>query len=163
MKCLDVPFFKQTTGFSCGPAALRMVLAYYNREVSEKDLIHLLDTTSEEGTRRVHMREIANELGLYCYVNNEAVFEEFSFFAALKVPVVVRFLETTDNEDHYGVVIGATRNEISVHDPWNGPNIHFSEEDFASRWTCDVIGDCDKWLMAVSSEPLPMGKEYNPT
>jgi len=30
---LDVPFYKQTTKFNCGPAALRMVIAYLDQDL----------------------------------------------------------------------------------------------------------------------------------
>lgn len=157
---LPVPYLKQTTPFTCGPVALQMVLAYYGIAASEALLGKKLDTNSEIGTRRLNMREIALEYTLNCYLNNNAAFEEFAFFLRLGAPVIIRFLETDKNEDHYGVVIGASNDVVVVHDPWNGPRLEFHKDDFMPRWTCDVIGDCHKWLMAVSKDPLPPGQQY---
>lgn len=160
MLVLPVPYLKQTTPFTCGPVALQMVLAYYGIPASEALLSQKLDTNSETGTRRLNMRETALEYGLNCYVNNDAAFEEFAFLVRLGAPVIIRFLETDKNEDHYGVVIGASHDVIVVHDPWNGPGIEFRKDEFMPRWTCDVIGDCHKWLMAVSQDRLPLGDQY---
>jgi ABC-type bacteriocin/lantibiotic exporter with double-glycine peptidase domain len=160
MLVLPVPYLKQTTPFTCGPVALQMVLAYYGITTSEGLLSQKLNTNSEIGTRRLKMREVALEYSLNCYVNNNSAFEEFAFLVRLGTPVIIRFLETDKNEDHYGVVIGASHDAIVVHDPWNGPSIEFQKDDFIPRWTCDVIGDCHKWLMAVSRNVLPPGNQY---
>lgn len=158
MRILAVPYLAQTTPFTCGPVALQMVLAYYGLPASESLLSRKLNTNSDTGTQHVNMREIALEYGLNCYVNNDSAFEEFAFLVQSGTPVIMRFLETDKNEDHYGVVIGASQDVIIVHDPWNGPSIEFHKDDFIPRWTCDTIGDCHKWLMAVSPYELPLRK-----
>ena len=160
MKYLDVPYFKQDTNYTCGPTALQMVLAYYDIRESEASLAEKLGTDSDNGTRRVKMRELAVSYGLHCYVNDNAPFEELSFFIATDVPVIIRFLETGKGEDHYGVVIGANEHSVVIHDPWHGERVHFDRADFLPRWTCDIIGDCHQWLMAVSKDPLPLGHQY---
>lgn len=155
MHRLSVPYLRQTTPYTCGPVALQMVLAYYGIPASEPLLSRKLDTNAETGTRRWNMQAIAQQYALTCHVNNDAEFEEFAQHIRRGRPVIVRFLETDKNEDHYGVVIGATRDAVVVHDPWNGPGLTFSKAAFMPRWTCDVIGDCHKWLMAV--EPRQEG------
>lgn len=49
MMPLDVPFRSQEQRYSCWPACLRMVLAFYGKEVEEPDLCSACGTT-EEGT-----------------------------------------------------------------------------------------------------------------
>lgn len=156
MRILTVPYLEQTTPFTCGPVALQMVLAYYGIPASESLLSRKLNTNSDTGTRLVDMREIALQYSMNCYVNNDSAFEEFAFLVRTGTPVIMRFLETDKNEDHYGVVIGASHDAIVVHDPWNGPSIEFHKDEFIPRWTCDAIGDCHKWLMAVSPDELPL-------
>ncbi|MCA9363685.1 C39 family peptidase [Candidatus Kaiserbacteria bacterium] len=162
MKTLEVPYFKQDTPYDCGPTALQMVLAYHGMHDSEKHLARLLHTNSTVGTRRQEMYELAVELGFHCYVNNEANFHEIRFLLDLGVPPIVRFVEPDGEEDHYGVVVGSTEHALTLHDPWNGPEILYTEADFVGRWTCDVLGECDQWLMAVSQEPLPLGHQFHP-
>lgn len=157
MYVLPVPYLKQTTPFTCGPVALQMVLAYFGIPSSEALLSQKLNTDPETGTRRLNMHDTALAYALNCYVNNDADFAEFAGLLRLGAPVIIRFLETDKNEDHYGVVIGASDDAIVVHDPWNGPGIEFHKDDFIPRWTCDVIGDCHKWLMAVSRDTFPPG------
>ena len=159
---LDVPYFKQDTDYTCGPTSLQMVLAYYGLKDSEAHLAKLLHTTNERGTWRVAMYELAVELGFHCYVNDDAPLAEIAYLLELKVPPIVRFLEKESNEDHYGVVVGVTDEHVLIHDPWNGPHRRFQKEDFMERWICDEFGDCKQWLMAVSSEPLPLGKQFHP-
>lgn len=162
MSELPVPYFKQDTNYTCGPTSLQMVLAYYDFKDSEKNLAELLNTNKDTGTRRVDMHKLATELGFHCYVNDNAALPEIDFLLQLKVPPIVRFIEPDNNEDHYGVIIGMTDDDVVIHDPWNGPSCHFSKEDFQKRWTCDVIGDCDQWLMGISPEPIPLGKQFHP-
>ena len=64
--------------------------------------------------------------------------------------------------DHYGVVVGLSEEFVFIHDPWSGPARRFAKEDFTERWVCDVIGDCQQWLMGVSKEPIPLGRQFHP-
>jgi ABC-type bacteriocin/lantibiotic exporter with double-glycine peptidase domain len=162
VKTLPVPYFKQDTNFTCGPTSMQMVLAYYGVRDSEARLAELLQTTNEKGTYRVKMYETAVSLGFHCYVNNEASFSEIKFLLDLQVPPIVRFLEPEANDDHYGVVVGATDDSLKIHDPWNGPEQIYKRQDFLKRWTCDTIGNCEQWLMAVSKESFPLGRQYHP-
>lgn len=157
MKCLDVPYFKQDTTYTCGPTALQMVLAYYDIKTSEATLSEELGTNSDNGTRRLRMREVAATYGLHCHVNDNAPYEELSILVSQELPIIIRFLETGKNEDHYGVVVGADDTHIVIHDPWHGPAVRFHREEFMPRWTCDIIGDCNQWLMAVSTNPISFG------
>jgi len=160
MISLDVPYFQQDTTFTCGPAALQMVMAYHGIRISEAELRKRLKTNEETGTRRARMKEVVTDLGLHCYVNNQAMFDEFTFLLKLGAPIIVRFLEPDEGIDHYGVIVGANDSHVIIHDPWHGPSVTFSKKDFLPRWTCDLIGDCDQWIIAVSKELLPLGRQY---
>lgn len=43
MKDLPIPRFEQKTKYSCIPACLQQVFAYYNKRVSQKEILHSLD------------------------------------------------------------------------------------------------------------------------
>lgn len=162
MSLLEVPYFKQDTTYTCGPTSLQMVLAYYGVRASEQKLAQQLHTTTEKGTWRVAMYNLATELGFHCYVNDQAVLPEIEFLLKLGIPPIVRFLEREENVDHYGVVVGLSEEFVFIHDPWSGPARRFAKEDFTERWVCDVIGDCQQWLMGVSKEPIPLGRQFHP-
>ena len=93
MSLLEVPYFKQDTTYTCGPTSLQMVLAYYGVRASEQKLAQQLHTTTEKGTWRVAMYNLATELGFHCYVNDQAVLPEIEFLLKLGIPPIVRFLE----------------------------------------------------------------------
>lgn len=162
MKKIEVPYYKQSTVYTCGPASLQMVLAYYGYQDSEENLLKLLNTSSQDGTWRVRMYETAVNLGFHCYVNNEASLSEIDFFLDLGIPLIIRFIETDNDEDHYGVIVGSTHSSLKIHDPWSGPEIELSKKDFENRWICYEIGNCKRWLMAVSPEPIPLGRQFHP-
>jgi len=159
---LEVPYFKQDTDYTCGPTSLQMVLAYYGLRDSELHLAKQLHTTNERGTYRVAMYELALELGFHCYISNESTIPEIDFMLDLKIPPIVRYLDRESNEDHYGVVVGSGEEYLIIHDPWSGPARRFNREHFKERWICDLIGNCDQWLMAISPEPLPIGRQLHP-
>lgn len=162
MSVLPVPYFKQDTDYTCGPTALQMVLAYYNVRDSEAHLATVLKTNQNTGTWRVAMYELAVSLGFHCYVNDDAALPELSFLLDLDIPPIVRFLDRDANEDHYGVVLGVTDEYVIIHDPWSGPQRRFSKADFEKRWVCDVIGDCDRWLLGISPQAIPLGHQFHP-
>ncbi|MEY3784586.1 MAG: hypothetical protein RLZZ230_908 [Candidatus Parcubacteria bacterium] len=162
MKALPVPYLKQDTDYTCGPTSLQMVLEYYGAVHSEAKLARQMQTSSEMGTCPLQMQEIALKHGFYCYVNKEASYEEMIFLLSLGVPPIVRFIEPDENEDHYSVVVAANKDKITINDPWNGPEQEFSKTDFIKRWTSNMIVDCNQWLMAVSPDLLPLGKQFHP-
>lgn len=162
MRYLDVPYFKQDTPYTCGPTSLQMVFGYYGIRESEAALSAELLTDPERGTAHGRMIEAVLRRGLHCYVNDDATWEELGRLVGSRLPVIVRFLETDKNEDHYGVVVGLDDAAVAVHDPWHGERVCFTRREFASRWTCDMLGRCSKWLMAVSQEPLSIGRQYHP-
>ncbi len=156
MKSLKVPYFLQKTDYTCGPASLQMVLAFYGIEATEEELATELETNSDIGTLHHNIIEGVKSRGLYTYVNDKGTINELRSLLDLKVPVVVRFIEPYDDEDHYSVVVGANRFFITVHDPSNGAKQYYTHRSFLRRWKCEMIGPDAQWLMAVSDKPLPI-------
>lgn len=162
MAYLDVPYFKQDTGYTCGPASLQMVLAFHGVRESEEHLAKELESNMEDGTCHQNMIEAATSRGFHCYVNDNSSLEEISFLLSHDIPLIVHFLETSDREDHYSVVVGLSSKEVIINDPWNGERTHLTKRAFMDRWTCAHVGNCKEWLMAIMKEPLPLGRQYHP-
>ena len=140
-----------------------MVFAHFGIVVSEDELAKEVESDADIGTEHHAMIEAVKQRGLHAYVNDNASLEELRYFMdTFEVPIIIRYLEPDKDEDHYAVVIGVSDEEVVLNDPWHGARVHFRHDAFTKRWTCDVLGTCNQWLMAVSTEPFPLGHQYHP-
>jgi predicted double-glycine peptidase len=162
MRYLDVPYFKQDTGYTCGPTSLQMVLAYHGIRESEAALAKELETDPQNGTYHHNMIEGALRRKLHCYVNDNATLPELRYLIDFDAPVIVHFLEMPEREDHYSVVVGLSDKHVLLNDPWSGERVRLTHMEFFNNWTCDALGRCKQWLMAVTKDPLPLGRQYQP-
>lgn len=120
-----------------------------------------MHTNNKVGSDRRYMIRAATRAGFYCYVNNDASLKELKRFVAEGIPVIVRFVEESENEDHYSVVCGYSGRSIILHDPWNGRNHPMSIQKFLSRWH-DGNGEHEGWMMVLSKDDFRFGKLYRP-
>lgn len=158
---LDVPYFKQDTVYSCGVASLQMVLEFFGVFESEKKLAKEAHTNPENGTTYKWMIDVATKKGFYCYVNNESSLEEIGYFLEQKLPVLVRFIEPSNNEDHYAIITGIQKGQIIMNDPWNGAGFRMEYHDFVERWHSEGNTSV-RWMMVLSKEKIPLGKQFLP-
>ncbi|MFA5831228.1 MAG: peptidase C39 family protein [Candidatus Paceibacterota bacterium] len=150
---LKVPFFKQDTPYTCGPASLQMALDFFGVFEGEKRLAKELHTDNEEGTQPKWMMEAAEKRGFHCYEEINATLDDACFFLERKLPVIVYFLEPSENEIHYSIITGIEKGTVTLNDPWNGEGYRMSEQEFIGRWHCKD-GRHERWLMAISPEPI---------
>ncbi|MEK9182294.1 MAG: peptidase C39 family protein [Patescibacteria group bacterium] len=160
---LKIPFYKQDTDHTCGPASLQMALSFLGDFKSEKKLSEEAHTNHDVGTKHNAMIETARKEGFYCYVNNDSSLNEISNFLAEGLPVIIHFAEPQAEEEHYAVVVGFEKGEIILNDPWNGKNFKMGKKDFLSRWH-GAQGNHQyiKWAMVISDEDFKLGKQYSP-
>lgn len=156
---LRVPYYHQKTEYTCGPASLKMVLSYFHVVHSEKYLSRRLRTNKDIGSRHLMMRKAAVKQGFYCYVNDEALWEELEYFIRRKLPVIVNYVESDTNESHYAVVSGVSPKRIILADPWLGKDFRLSKLSFLKRWHSQN-NDHRHWLMVISLEDIRLGKQY---
>lgn len=158
---LDVPYFKQDTVYSCGVASLQMAFDFFGVFESEEKLMQEAHTEPETGTAYKWMIDVATKKGFYCYVNNESSLEEIGYFLEQKLPVIVRFIEQSNEEDHYSIITGAKQGNIIMNDPWNGEDLHMPFEEFVDRWHSEDKTHI-RWMMVLSKEKIPLGKQFLP-
>ena len=159
---IDVPYFKQDTGYTCGPASLQMVFAFYGIQESEAGLTRELRTNTDIGTKHKRLIDAVSKRGLFSYVNENAPLSELRALLADSLPIIVHYREVGQDDGHYSVVVGLDEKNIYLHDPWHGPKFSIAIEDFEERWLCGPEGYCARWLMAISDEPFQIGKQYFP-
>ncbi len=158
---LDVPYFKQDKIYSCGAATLQMVFKYFGVFKSEQEISGKLGISSDKGVNNEQMRKVAQDYGFYCYVNEDAPFEEILEYLNLNLPVIVNFIEPTYNEGHYAVAVGFEDENLILNDPWNGQGFKISRENFEQNWRSEHSRN-HRWLLVISTEKIKIGKTFNP-
>lgn len=150
---INIPFTKQKTDYFCGPASLQMVFSYFNFDAEQYDLADKMKTDNEFGTKKKKMIDIVRKNGFhYCAKENSKI-QDIEELVRNKIPVVVNFIEPSEEESHYAVVVGTSRHEIIFSDPWNGDNFKILKKEFLKRW----YGFEDKrnrWMLAIYNAPF---------
>lgn len=154
IKDIQVEDYEQETEWSCGPAALKIVLDSIGHPVSEDQLIQLTGASPIAGTRHEGMISAASALGHKVFATEECSDEDLSRFLASKIPVIVDYQGSRGG--HYVVITGLEDGRVHIQDPRkHGPRHHTLDLNmFKARWHATTYGDRDfsnKWMMAVLS------------
>jgi len=154
-----VPFYWQDTEYTCGPASLQMVFAFFKKRISEEALAKKLKTSKEFGTYRRNLTQYARREGFYCYVNNNGCLSELFHYVSIGFPAIVNIM--AEGGGHFCVVVGATKNEIIVNDPYYGAHKKMNIDEFEKNWKGER-NNSKKWMLVLSQENLRLGKQYHP-
>jgi predicted double-glycine peptidase len=123
---------KQTTGFTCGPAAAVTVLHQLGIEAQESELAIMSKCTLKKGTTSEQLvnaiKKLYSKKGIDCSIRKfdsiEQLKEICPMIAAIKLSSVV---------SHYTVVLEVTENKVIVGDPIAGKK-EWSHEYFRNKW-----------------------------
>ncbi len=143
---------------------MQMVFLYYHKRVSEADLMRELRTNEEVGTTPSWMIRIARKYGFFSYVNNDSSIEEIRYFLRIGKPVIVYFVEPSEEDDHFAVVSGFGRRNIIFNDSWNGKGFSMNLRTFDKRWHGEkkYHKSLRRWMLVLSLDEIPMGRQYKP-
>lgn len=160
---LTIPYYAQKKDYTCGPATLEMVFSFLGHVKSQGKLAKSLKVRKSKGTANWQMVNGARKEGFFVYVNDDATIAEIKFFLHQGLPVIANYIEPSENEAHFAVVIGygAITGNLILNDPWNGANFRIREKDFVSRWYSDEKKH-KRWFMVVSRKPFLLGRQYAP-
>lgn len=145
---LRVPFFRQRTEYTCGPRALQMVLAYYGTRVTICALLKICKAKKSTGTERKHLIAAASSFGYRVHAKNDSNISAVCSYVARGIPVIVNYRHIS-SEGHYAVVVGCTRTDLILNDPWYGAGWRISKQDFLKRWYGYHVNKHTRWMMAV--------------
>jgi hypothetical protein len=113
---LPVGTYRQTAGF-CGPAALKIVLDYYQIPATEKKLAQLCRTT-KAGTTPQNIVNAAQKIGLSAYQKENMAIEEVKKIVKSGIPVIANFqLKPKKGEGHYAAIMGYGKDTFIFSDP----------------------------------------------
>ena len=111
----------QITNYACGAAALKMVLDYYNVNLSQEKIMKLARTTKEKGTDPKDIVTAAKKFGFKVIWKQGWTVDEVKKTLKRGIPIIANFqLEHKKGEGHYAVIIGFTKNEFIISDPHSG-------------------------------------------
>ena len=126
----------------CGPASLKMVLAYYGMEKTESELAKLCETDPNLGTSSTGLKYAAESLGFKVEIKNNSTFDDIKSWLDKKVPVIVNWFtrgridypESDVSDGHLSPVVGLDDEYIYLQDPEIGKLRKITRDDFMKVW-----------------------------
>lgn len=136
------PFQETLNAGMCGPASLKIVLAYYGVEKTEQELAVMTKNDAGLGTTAENIRQAARELGFVADIKNECDFSDIESWLNKGVPVIVDWFTRgrSDYDDsavadgHYSVVCGLDDDFIFLQDPEIGGMRKMNRDTFKRVW-----------------------------
>ncbi len=141
----SVPDVRQSTGYTCGAAALQAVLAYWGTPEREDRLAARLRSTAEAGTHPADIVRVAGEFGLTADLREGLTLADLEAALASGTTVIVDlqawrvradapWTETWD-DGHYMVLLGMDGANLYFEDPsLLGVRGLIPRSEFVDRW-----------------------------
>lgn len=159
---LQLKPFRQSPGL-CGPASLKIALAYFGRHHSEKMLERLCHAKPETGTDHADLVAAARRLGATVFAKANGTLEELYEAAHVRrLPAIVGWFSPTDpkrpepDEDHFSVVAQITEKKIVLMDPEKeSGTTELTLKQFEEQWwdtdSSAGGGKVHRWYMTVET------------
>mgnify|MGYP001581840735 FL=1 len=141
-----IPAYKQKKKHTCGPAALRMLLAVIGVRKSEESLAKLLKTTKARGTYNTNFENAAKKLGLDSISKKNA---SLSDLRRLKdYLIILNYIDPEWNVGHYAILRKIDSKYLHVIDPSDGLKKRYLIKDFRKIWRSE-FGNFKRWFFAA--------------
>ena len=137
---LPIKPYRQQSGY-CGPASLKMALAYFGVNKSERELGQLSGCSKRWGTPGEGLLAAARKLGFEGEIIDQADINQLRAYIKKKIPVIVNWFST--DEGHYSVVVDVTQTHVVLQDPERGRRRSMPTALFKRVWF-DFPGDYAK-------------------
>ncbi len=124
----------QSTGWTCGPAALAWALQLRGLPVSEKQAAFLTATTPFHGTPDRGVLRAAHRLGLAAHMERGDSYEQL---LRLPRPSLVTW-HLGGMVMHFVVLIGMDERGVKIGDPMLG-EVDYSKDEFLAKWGRSVV------------------------
>ena len=128
-----IPYYSQEKNWTCGPAAMRMVLSSMGIKKTEKELIRLMDTNKQRGTKHKAFSALAEYLKLNYIVQRNATINDLRKVLRLGYYVILCYFDPKRNVGHYAILKRLGLRFIYILDPTPPPE-KFSLPYFKSIW-----------------------------
>ncbi len=142
---LDYNYFLQETPWTCGPAALRFVLAHYGIETTETELAKLSKTQTNVGTTLLGLKRSAESFGL----NVKGQQWNWARLTQEIEPAIAYI-----SDSHYVVILKSDAETVTFFDPGFGKST-YTKEDFLKIWNGIILAFSSPGLKATLA-PYPL-------
>lgn len=138
---LKIRHFKQSRAM-CGPACLKIVMAYFGTTVSEAALAKACRSDTISGTTGINLVRGARRLGFAAEIFDHSSLQAIERWLRRKVPVIVDWMSTVTAGrsltamacGHYSVVYGIDKHHITLADPALGCDRRIARQAFLNVW-----------------------------
>lgn len=160
---LKIPFYRQQTAYTCGPAVLRMALGFVGRRRSEGYLARLCETNAKTGTSNFGLMRCLRKFDIEYMTWYRARYEELQRYARRGCVIVdwaPQFVfpdhpefrhsrEFNPEEDsHYAIVVSAGGKFVTLQDPVLGRRLRVLRSDFVRAWR-DPCSKSYHWMLVI--------------
>jgi ABC-type bacteriocin/lantibiotic exporter with double-glycine peptidase domain len=140
-RALDTRHYRQSHAM-CGPASLRIVLAYFGRPLRENVVAGACRSSDKTGTTGVNLVRAAHRLGFAASIVDGANLRTIQRWLDRDVPVIVDWMSAIARHPcrammpcgHYSVVCGLDRGHILLQDPAIGRRRRMTRRNFLDLW-----------------------------
>ena len=130
----QIPYYAQETDWTCGPAAMRMVLYSFGIKKSEKELARLMDTTKSKGTKHNAFSQLAELFKLNYIVHRSSTLRDLQEVFRQNYLIILCYFDSTQNVGHYAVVKRVDSKTIFLLDPAYGRDHKYPLRHFKHIW-----------------------------
>jgi ABC-type bacteriocin/lantibiotic exporter with double-glycine peptidase domain len=153
MSEVPVETHTQETKWSCGPAALKMLLEHQGHVIEEDQLVELSDAGPDGGTEHEGLVSAAKVLGYEVFAKEDASVTDLVHFVEKGLPVLIDFQGKKGG--HFAVVVSTDGGRIHIVDPRRKGSDRYSLDPvvFAKRWFNIRYDDkrrVNRWMMVIS-------------
>ena len=147
---MAIPYFKQQSSWTCGPASLRMVLASFGIKISEAQLAKALKTNRIQGTAESALPLVAKQHKLTYHLGRDGTFAQLQKFLKQRYQIIVSYYIPEEKTGHFSVLKRISKNTVYFLDPWYGPKHKLSKKSFLKVWKNNPARSKEKrWYFAV--------------
>jgi len=163
---MKVPLYKQSK-MTCGPACLKMVLAYFNKNISEKEIIKEIGGIKKYGVRMIKLADLARKLNfkVECLSYNKKLAQgkakikepnkaDILKYLRKNIPVILavnsRILSNKQNKNpklgHFIVITKYQNKNFWYNNPQDGKQHKIKEDELLFAWHNNILNSSGYFL-----------------
>lgn len=131
---MKIPYYKQLTPYTCGPACLRMAFEYFGIKKSERQIMNMLQTNRVKGTWGRMFPKVSEKYRFSYFMKRQSSIEDIKIRVKLGYVIILGYYYKKDREYHYAIFKKIKNGRIYLYDPWAGPNHSYSISYFNKIW-----------------------------